>query len=79
MSFKVRKEIYDDLMRCMNPEIARRVFLILKKNGDEFTCNTNGVFFNLEEIKEISLYEIERIIENNEKINGRTRKYFNEN
>jgi hypothetical protein len=58
-----RLKLYNLLNIKMTKELAEIIFIILKKNKDNFSENSNGIFFDLGEISSKSIEEINQSLE----------------
>lgn len=72
MNYTKRLELYNLLNLKINSEtdykLSKTIFIILKKNKDSFSENSNGIFFDLNDISTESLKEIEEAINRKESI-----------
>ena len=57
------KSIIKDRLEKLNSFTSIYIFNILKKNNEKYTVNTNGLFFDLLEISNKSIEEIEKYLD----------------
>ena len=62
-TFNDKKDIKDKLEK-LNSFTSIYIFNILKKNNEKYTINSNGLFFDLLEISNKSIEEIQNYIKN---------------
>ena len=62
-NYNERLKLYNILNIKMTKELAEIIFIILKKNKDNFTENSNGIFFDLNDISSESIEEINQSFE----------------
>lgn len=67
-TFNDKSEIKTQLEK-LNSFNSIYIFNILKKNNEKYTVNTNGLFFDLLEISNKSIGEIEKYLKSLEKQN----------
>jgi hypothetical protein len=58
-----RLKLYNLLNIKMTKELAEIIFIILKKNKDNCSENSNGIFFDLRVISSKSIEEINQIVD----------------
>ena len=56
-TYKDRHDLYL-LMTSLTEEDARYVFSVLKKNDDEFSENSNGIFFDINRVSDRTICEL---------------------
>jgi hypothetical protein len=56
-TYKDKHDLYL-LMASLTEEDARYVFRVIKKNDDEFTENSNGIFFDMNRVSDRTLCEL---------------------
>jgi len=57
------KSIIKNRLEKLNSFTSIYIFNILKKNNEKYTVNTNGLFFDLLEISNKSIEEIEKYLD----------------
>jgi hypothetical protein len=62
MSYKERKQIFDNITILVKPE-QEEVFRIIRKNKVVYTENSNGIFFDLTSITDDVLEQIKEYID----------------
>jgi hypothetical protein len=62
MSYKERKQIFDNITILVKPE-QEEVFRIIRKNKVVYTENSNGIFFDLTSITDDVLAQIKEYID----------------
>ena len=62
MSYKERKQIFDNITILVKPE-QEEVFRIIRKNKVVYTENSNGIFFDLTNITDDVLEQIKEYID----------------
>ena len=62
MSYKERKQIFDNINILVKPE-QEEVFRIVRKNKVVYTENSNGIFFDLTSITDDVLEQIKEYID----------------
>ena len=61
MSYKERKQIFDNINILVKPE-QEEVFRIVRKNKVVYTENSNGIFFDLSTVTDEALDQIKEYI-----------------
>ena len=56
-TYKDKYELYL-LMTSLTEEDARYVFSVLKKNDDEFSENSNGIFFDMNRVSDRTMCDL---------------------
>jgi hypothetical protein len=59
--YEQRKKVLADLKHLVKSE-QEQIFLILKKHKDEYSENSNGVFFDLSRLSKESFEEIQKFL-----------------
>lgn len=58
-----RIELYNILNIKMTTELAKEILTILRKNKENFSENSNGIFFDLRDVSEETIKEINQSLE----------------
>lgn len=64
-----RKAIVNKIDKIKNKKLYLKIFKIIHTNKCNYTVNTNGIFFNMTNIDNCTLYKIEQVIDKYEKLN----------
>jgi formylmethanofuran dehydrogenase subunit E len=60
--YERRKKLWESIKSLGRPE-QEELFRIIRREGVEFSENTNGVFFDISKISETTLEQIEKFIQ----------------
>jgi len=56
-TFKERRWLYHQT-KTLTPDDIQHILHIIRKNGDDYTVNSNGVFFDMERLSDESIREL---------------------
>ena len=77
MTYEQRKQFFENLKILVKSEYEE-IFRILKKNNEEFTENSNGIFFDVNTVSEITFEQFQEYmnfcLENRRVEEGRTKQ-----
>jgi len=77
MTYEQRKQFFENLKILVKSEYEE-IFRILKKNNEEFTENSNGIFFDINTVSETTFEQFQEYmnfcLENRRVEEGRTKQ-----
>jgi hypothetical protein len=60
--YELRKQLMEEIKKMSN-EQYKEIFRILKRNNVSYTENSNGIFFDLNAVSDITIQELQKFVE----------------